>query len=505
MAKKQSGGLPTQSEKLTVFLQNQTPTVLAQQLLNWAHADSSLMAELTAWVAQTQISDDPKAVKGVKTAITALLKSSGFIDWRETSSYANQADKVIPLIEQVLETDAVAARGLTEHALRCIYKASEDADDSNGEIGEVMNGLMDLLMDCLEAAPPPASWLEDWFALMQADPWGLWDEAAVVLAAGPALQAAYSQRAAKDWQTWSVENPRVNEATPTAQAKEKSTSRILAYRHYDHARAKLRTRYLDDLKRQGDMSVLLEAMKNSVLGASEYSQLIALFESLGKKQEALLYAKTACQLHPEDWRCETALLRCYELNRMYLEALGIRRKQLEKSPTVENYKAALKTAEAAKKDCASYRVELFTWAQSVELQPRQEPSWRRSIDNQPSAQGASTRHVSTRVNWLLSEEKLDEALALVQSPNACSAALLHTIAKKLPPARDLEAVPLLLRLFEMTMPSASSPYDEVLRLVAETAPRIKQPERSHWLAMLRAEYKAKRNFIKGLDGLKIPA
>ena len=505
MAKKQSGGQPIPSEKLSVFLQNQTPTVLAQRLLNWAHADSSLMAELKAWVAQTQISDDPKAVKSVKTAITALLKSTGFIDWRESASYANQADKVFPLIEKVLETDAVAARGLTEHALRCIYKASEDADDSNGEIGEVMNGLMDLLMDCLEAAPPPASWLEDWFALMQADPWGLWDEAAVVLAAGPALQAAYSQRVALDWRNWVAAHPQVNDSSAASQLKEKSVGRILAYRQYDFERAKLRTRYLDDLKRQGDMSVLLEAMKNSVLGASEYSQLIALFESLGNKQEALLYAKTACQLHPEDWRCETDLLRCYELNRMYLEALGIRRKQLEKSPTVENYRAALKTAESAKKDRASYRVELFNWAQSVELQPKQESSWRRSIDNQPSAQGASTRQVSTRVSWLLSEEKLDEALALVQSPNACSAALLHTIAKKLPSARDLEAVPLLLRLFEMTMPGASSPYDDVLRLVAETASRIKQPERSHWLAMLRGNYKAKRNFIKGLDGLKIPA
>lgn len=504
MAKKQSGGLPTQSENLTVFLQNQTPTVLAQRLLNWAHADSGLMAELKAWVAQTQISDDPKAVKSVKTAITALLKSTEFIDWRESASYANQAEKVFPLIEQVLATDAVAARGLTEHALRCIYKVGEHADDSNGEIGEVMNGLMDLLMDCLEAEPPPASWLEEWFALMEDDPWGLWDEAAVVLVAGPALQAAYSQRAAKDWQTWVVENARLNEATPTAQAKEKSTSRILAYRHYDHARAKFRTRYLDDLKRQGDMSVLLEAMKNSVLGASEYSQLIALYESLGNKQEALLCAKTACQLHPEDWRCEMALLRCYELNRMYLEALGIRRKQLEKSPTVENYRAALKTAEAAKKDRASCRVELFAWAQSVELQPVQQP-WEHGRHGQNTTRGALTRNVSTRVGWLLSEDELDEALALAQPPNACSYELLHTIAKKLPPARDLEAVPLLLRLFEMKMPGTSSPYDDVLRLVAETARRIKQPERGHWLALLRAEYKAKRNFIKGLDGLKIPA
>lgn len=505
MAKKKSDSQLTQSEQLTHFLISQTPTVLAQRLLDWAHAERSLMAELKAWAAQSQSSDTPGAIKNVKSAISALLKSDGYIDWRESATYANQAEKVFPLIEKVLDSDAVAARGLCEHAFRRLYEGAEHADDSNGEIGQVMEDLMDLLMDCLEAAPPAASWLDEWFALMEDDPWGLWDEVAVVLAAGPALQAAYSQRAANDWHAWVAEHTTVSNSAAVALSKEKSVDRISAYRKYDFVRAKLRKRYLDDLKRQGDISVLLDAMRSSLLDASEYSQLIALLESLGKKQEALQYAQQACQVHADDRRCEMDLLRCYELNKLYREALAIRRKQLQKSPTVESYNAVLETAEAANIDRANYRVELFAWAQSVEMQPTQPQTWGSASYGQLSNQKASTRNVSTRVSWLLSEDKLDDALALVQPPNACSAALLHTLAKKLPAARDLEAVPLLLRLFQLTMPGASSPYDDVLRLVAETARRIKQPERNHWLAMLRGEYKAKRNFIKGLDALKLPA
>ena len=62
-------------------------------------------------------------------------------------------------------------------------------------------------------------------------------------------------------------------------------------------------------------------------------------------------------------------------------------------------------------------------------------------------------------------------------------------------------LPLLLRVFACHMPTASTPYREVLALVAETAARMQQPERGQWLAGLRAEHKPKRNFIKGLEGL----
>ena len=105
----------------------------------------------------------------------------------------------------------------------------------------------------------------------------------------------------------------------------------------------------------------------------------------------------------------------------------------------------------------------------------------------------------------LPTDKLGEALALVQTPHVCQPGLLRSIALKLPKARHAEAVPLLLRVFAVTMPASSTPYRDELELVKELVSRMAQPESNRWLALLRAEYKAKRNFIKGLDAIRIPA
>jgi hypothetical protein len=92
---------------------------------------------------------------------------------------------------------------------------------------------------------------------------------------------------------------------------------------------------------------------------------------------------------------------------------------------------------------------------------------------------------------------------LVQPPHTCDAGLLHETSKKVRTTQPAQALALLHRVFAYKMPQASTPYDEVLRLVNEIAPLMPQPDRGQWLARLRAEYKPKRNFIKGLDALKL--
>ena len=109
------------------------------------------------------------------------------------------------------------------------------------------------------------------------------------------------------------------------------------------------------------------------------------------------------------------------------------------------------------------------------------------------------------MQWLLAEGELEEALELVQPPQVCDVRLLRTMASKLPKAGNAEAVSLLLRVFAWEMPSAGTPYREMLDLVQEAATRMLQPQRDKWLENLRVEYKPKRNFIKGLNALKIAA
>ncbi|MDH4449344.1 MAG: hypothetical protein QE265_01970 [Rhodoferax sp.] len=478
-------------DALHAFVRRQSAAVLAERLLQWAERDRNLLADLKAWAAQAQAADDPKALR---TVLGELLKHSGFLDWHGSGVYARRAEKVLPLLEQALEKDPIQARSLCDYALRRLYKVGEQADDSNGEIGELMGGVMGLLLRSLQLAPPPAQWVDDWFALMEADPWGLWHEDAVLKVAGSAVQQRFSQRVQKDWLAWVG----AHSQDATTRAGKKHVAVTMGGR-WDYERSKLRKRYLEDLKRQGDVMAVIEAMRTSMHEAYEHGELVAYCELVGKMREALQYAQAAYKLFPNDWRSEADVLRCYERDGWDAEALFIRRKQLEKNPSSEHFHAVLKAAQAAGQDVHTYRNALFAWAAEQELhtEPRALVGYQRRIVAQ-----AAGRNVSVRVAWLLSEKAWEQALQLVQPPHVCAPDLLQTLAKKLPKAQAPQAVALLQRVFAVAMPGASTPYTDVLALVADMAARMEREPRSHWLAWLRAEYKAKRNFIKGLDALR---
>lgn len=475
------------------FVKKQSAADLAKRLWDWAEADRDLMADLKAWAAQDQARDNPNALT---EAITELLRSSrGYVDWRECASYVHRAEKVLPLLEPWLKKDPARLRELCDHALRCLFEVAQDADDSNGEIGDLMQQVMDLMLDALKAQPPEAVWLDDWFSLQQADPFGLWSERSVIDAAGPAVQAQFAKRAKQDWQDW-VARHRTATTAPIAGKAVASRKRItvsvpLAGR-YDPERENLRRRYLDCVEREGDLSALIEAMRSSAEQAHEFCNLVACCEKHGKLREAMDHAQLAYTQFPDDWRVEQDVLRCYERYGMFEEALPIRRRQFERVPDVEHYRAMLTAAKNAGRDAIAYRAELFAWAEAREMTPRASPSWSRQT------RPAGERDVSTRVSWLLAEKRVNDALVLVQAPHLCSPELLKTLARKLPASRNADAVPLLLRVFAIAMPHASSPYADVLAIVKETTTRMEPLPRAQWLAYLRAQYKAKRNFIKEL-------
>jgi len=280
------------------FLQKQEAADLAQRLWTWARGDIALMADLTAWAARSRSHGNPQATKNV---IADLLSNREPLDWQESAAYAGRAEKALPLIEAVLAHDPVQARALCDHALRCIYLVCDDADDCDGDISGVMDQLMEVLLRCLRAAPPPADWLDDWFSLMQADPWGLWNEPAVLAAAGSAVRRAYQSKAAADWQEWVARHAPADFVTDDGTTGRRGASRRQSAvsagagtsGRFDYQREQLRRRYLDVLKSQGDKQAVIELMRSSLSNAAEHSDLIAYYESLGKTNEAMALARAA--------------------------------------------------------------------------------------------------------------------------------------------------------------------------------------------------------------------
>lgn len=471
-------------QALRQFVQGQSAAALAERLWDWAENDRTLMVELKAWSAEHSAAGDPKALR---SAIATLLRDrSGFLDWRESGAYAHRAAKVLPMLRPWLQRDPAQLRGLCEHALRCAYKVAEHADDSNGEIGGLLQNLMDLLTEALRASPPPAAWVEHWFALMQADPWGLWDEKSILAAAGPAVRARHAEQALADWKDWQRRHPATAPAGVPAQP----------VRRYDPERSQLRRRYLDSLALQDDPLALRDAMADSAQQVHEFCELVALCEEQGWFREALQWAEAGLRQHPRDWRCEDDLLRCYERDGWDEEALALWRRRLQARPDVPTYQAVLAAAERAKCDRARYRDELFAWAEQRE---QKELEAARKRPRTHAAGESALRSIDVRVCWLLADAVPQQALALVRQPgNGCRLDTLEALARKLPAENHADAVQLLQRVFDAEMAVASSPYARPLALVQDILARMPLAQQAPWLAELRTRYKPKRNFIAGL-------
>lgn len=462
---------------LRAFVQAQSAADLAERLWRWAEQDHDAMAEIKAWHSQAQAQQGLASgdVRAVQTAIRDLLKNTkGYLEPRDCAAYQRRAEQAFPLIESVRQSAPSQARALCEDMLMRIYKVGETADDSwGGEIGDLVLRTLEVLMACLQAEPPPPSWLKTWLTLKEKDPWGLGDTHALMQAAGPGMAKAYSEHLARDWLTWQTRNP----GPP---------------KDWDAGRSAKREAYLQDLARQGDDASALEVMRASAHNAGEWHTLVQWCEARKRWREAFDFAQKAYKLFPQDWRTEADMLTAYERDGWDAEALALHRVRLERSPSAENYRATLKAAQAAGQDLPAYRQALMDWAQAIEHKTE------RSFMRGKAAE--SFTDVSVRVRWYLDAEKAPQtALALVQQPGArCEAQLLLALAQKLPTSQDLEAVAIFQRLFEGTMPRAQAPYAEVLDLVRQTLDRMVPEQRAQWLASLRSQYKAKRNFIREL-------
>jgi tetratricopeptide (TPR) repeat protein len=483
-------------EALKTFVHSQSATALADTLWSWAETDSALMAELTSWQAQVTVADKPQ---GWKTAISAILGTPrSFYDYGDSNDYANRAENVLPLLDKIVAASPAQGRAACAFTLHELYAVAENADDSDGMIGDVMGSVQNILLTALEKEAPPGDWINEWFALMQADPWGLWNEASVLAVVGPAVQQRYHEQAAKDWHDYLAAKNKAASVGLPGNKKKTSAASLVDTDRWDYARSKLRRRYIDSLKQQGDSAAILDVLLTDLRGANEYSELIAYCESIGKTDQALGFAIAANKIYPDDWRTEADLLRCYEQSGHATEALAIHRQRVERIPSVEHFAAVLKAAVAAGQDKIRYRIALYEWAAQREVHTEKSKAlWHRPQTAEPG------RDTSIRVQWLLYERQFHIALSLVEPPYTCKASLLHTLAREVRENQPDYALALLHRVFACEMPQASTPYREVLGLVKEITPLMPQPERSQWIARLRADYKIKRNFIKGLDAMKL--
>ena len=480
------------------FLHAQEASTLAEKLLEFVDRDQSVSRELQQWRKASEMGNDPAHLEPLISEL--LAPGQDYIAWNETPSYVRRAESVLPLLQRARTRDADAAAPLCLGALRRVWDVLQQADDSNDDIGGLCRTLAAEWVLSLEAAgPQPASFGDVYLQVQLDDPFGCIDAVAAEAAIGEPALARCRRAVEERWRRAkdAVAVLKAEHATKVDQRK----GWIPAYDETSERELRLWTLeslHLAQLESANQVDDALAVLREDLSEAGRHSRVVTFLEKHGRFREALAQAEQSRKAFPDDWRLDEALLRCYEREGLTAEALALRREQFEQRPGVESYHLVLKAGLAAGHDMRALRQSLIDHLAAREVQIMTRPPYSARYGSPPTATPPVERDVSLRAEVLGSEGRWIEACTLVQPPAICREGVLTNIARHLPAAEDAQARALLLRVFGNAMQTAKSPYRDVLVLVEEIGRRMDAARRTAWLAQLRIDFKAKRDFIRNL-------
>jgi len=461
------------------FLTAQPAEVLAERLMHFATLVPELKHELHAWQATAEAAGDAKSVSKLITQLLPLRES---LDWRDSTVYARQAAPLLPVLQSALQAQApVEALKLVQRAYVRLQQQLQCADDSDGQLGDLCAEVGALWLEALErAGPQPASFGERYAELRDAECCSFIPHAQALAAMGEAAARRYGAQLRAAFEA----------ALAAAQARPAAARRD-PFGGGDGLWS-ARQDYLDHLRATGDAEERLRVLRAGLENELDHLALIEELHRLGRAREALDCAERAYRLFPDSGRIEDELLAVYERDGWDAEALAVHRARFDRRPSGQAALAVLEAARRARQDDEPLRDAM--WRALVAAEDAALKRWKAGLGQRLPA----ARDVSERVAWLMGEQRLDEALALVQPPHVASPEVVEALADGLPREHDAAAAALLRRVLGVRMPRASSPYTDELRLVRRVVARLPAAEATLWLTGLRAEYRAKRNFIRGM-------
>jgi hypothetical protein len=482
-------------EALEDFLRARPATTLAEKLIDLADTYHEIERELQQW--QRLTNAEPEDLNPLVSEILAV--GQRFLPLPEVYAYVRRAAAVLPVLQGARERDARSAVTMSLHALRRSWAALMQADDSNGEIGDLSRAIAAEWVAALRGAgAQPAAFGDTYLRVQLEDPFGCFDQLAAEDAMGPAALNRYRSALAARWRQAkdTVLTQRAERAAKFASRKRGAVD----WPQCDEGETRLGTLdhlHLAQLERMGDVDGALAVLREDLSEPHKFRALTIFLERHNRLREAFTVAEQACKAFPDAWHLQEDLLRCYERDGWTAEAYALRRRQFESAPSVEGFHQTLNAGIAAKEDGAALREELLQEIEAREIGEthKDKPS---SLSMPRGASRAQARDVSLRAQILCSERQWDRACLLVQPPAVCNPSVLRHIGLHLDDAHRKESIELLLRVFAQAMRTASTPYRQELVLVNEIAERLDRARRVAWLAKVRTEFKAKRNFIRDL-------
>jgi uncharacterized Zn finger protein len=476
----------TQADTISEYLNTLPEAALKDWLLEAASRDRGMRDKLL--LNARAASGGKKNTAGLAALRSALLKTarqSVFLDWQQAEDFAERLHDAAQLVEDRIQLGESGLPAIIEETIQQAEASLENVDDSNGAVQEALHRLGEAhLAACQSSSPDPLELAEHLFEIEIAAEWDFYPPALPHYASvlGKKGLGRYRQRVME-----AAENLPVKTRTSinTGPGRYKIERMVEALCQHD-----------------GNDAPLLKLLEKNLDSAHRYLQLAERHAASGRHKQALEWAERGLAAFPNEHNTGLIdfLVSLHRKHGKSERADELAWQQFARAPYFEAYLHLLRhTPGAARTQVRKRAIEHLEGLMQKEEDAPKRPS-------KPNAWGSPGAR-STLVQIHLRENNAARVWELA-SGHAITNRLWPAVAKMRGESHPDEAV----SIYQKLLPDAvrqgqsNARYDEAHELVAAIrALRLnhgKQEQYRQELAVLRAEYKAKRNFIKRLESLE---
>ena len=471
-------------DDVRAFLAGQDKNALVDLLMVQAKEDDRLRQRLVLKVAK-------KSPRGLdlatyRKAIDLAMDAEGFVDYGGAYDYAQGIEAAIDSIEELLK-DGHAAEviELAEHALAAAEDAMGSVDDSDGNMGGILERLQALHHKaCKKAQPDPEVLARRLFVWELRTDWDTFFGAAATYAdvLGKKGLAAYRALAEAEW-------ARVPTLGPGRDDPGKYGKRFRI------------THIMETLAREsGDVETLVAVKSRDLSSAYAYLQIAETYKQARRHDLALEWAERGVRAFPErtDSRLREFLAEEYHRRKRHDEAMTLVWGQFAESPGLDQYQNLKKHAD---------RVDQWPAWRDKALAMMREAIGRAKRDTRNSRWAWSPRTDHAALVRVFLWENDSAAAWREAQEGGCSNDLWLQLAARREKDHPDDAVAVFQQQVEPTLARKNNDaYREAIGLLRKIHGLMGRLGRGRdfprYLESVRAAHKPKRNFIQLIERAK---
>lgn len=477
----------TQADTLAEFLATLPEAKLREWLMEAAARDRGLRDKLLMQARAASGGKPANRLASFRAAVLKAARQPYFLDWREAQDFADRLHDVAELIGARIKLAEPGLPAIIEETIRQAEASLENVDDSNGAVQEALHRLGETHLAACKASKPDATELaERLFRIETAAEWDFYPSTV------PHYLGVLGADGLRHYRQ------RVLEAAGAAPVKTRTSINSTGYSRYTIEQL------LDRLCRHdGNDTPMLRFLEKDLGSAFDYLKLAERHLNAGRAQQALEWAERGLAAYPDkqDGRLTDFCIALHRKHGQTARADELAWKQFAQRPYFESWQRLLKHTPQAKRKEAGLR-----GIAHLEQVMRQEESAPEKPSRNPVRASANARSSLVRIHLRM---KNAEQVWQLANGHAINDDLWPQVAQMRGQTHPEQAIAVYKKLLPNAVRRGQSGarYDEAHELVSRIRDlRIRQGRREEFrqeLAALRAEYKAKRNFIKRLDSLSL--